>query len=317
MINETIINYHLESKKTFMDFLLKEDSSGSYLLSGPQGGGKRSVALFLAKKLLSNPHKIDKEIHPDLFCLPKKNSKVLVEDIEEIDQWAFNRPFESERKIIIIHEAHNMSTIVQNKILKLLEEPPTYLLFFLISSSPSQLLTTTRSRCINVNFDPLPKEFLMELLKDKTTSPELINFSLYLLNGSINNIEYYTDKNLNDIINLTSLILNKNKSNLETLLNKVDKITKEKTFNQSFFITILIGAMNYALKQKNVRLKNERIIFDKETIRDTSNLSIVDLIKKLTYLNHDLKWSNFNFKMNFEDIVLDFFTQGDKPLRMA
>ena len=195
-----------------------------------------------------------------------------------------------------------MSTIVQNKILKLLEEPPTYLLFFLISSSPSQLLTTTRSRCINVNFDPLPKEFLMELLKDKTTSPELINFSLYLLNGSINNIEYYTDKN---------------KSNLETLLNKVDKITKEKTFNQSFFITILIGAMNYALKQKNVRLKNERIIFDKETIRDTSNLSIVDLIKKLTYLNHDLKWSNFNFKMNFEDIVLDFFTQGDKPLRMA
>ena len=130
-------------------------------------------------------------------------------------------------------------------------------------------------------------------------------------------IEGFEYEILNDIINLTSLILNKNKSNLETLLNKVDKITKEKTFNQSFFITILIGAMNYALKQKNVRLKNERIIFDKETIRDTSNLSIVDLIKKLTYLNHDLKWSNFNFKMNFEDIVLDFFTQGDKPLRMA
>tara|TARA_Y100001960_G_C14777681_1_gene884330 strand:- start:4725 stop:5678 length:954 start_codon:yes stop_codon:yes gene_type:complete len=317
MNNETIVNYHLKSKSTLMNYLIKDEPSGAYLFRGPKGVGKNIFALFLASKLLDNPEKIDKEIHPDLLILPNDKNKILVEDTEKMEKWALNRPFESNKKIIIIYEAHLMSTVVQNKILKLLEEPPEYLLIFLVSSSPGQLLATVRSRCIDINFDLLPEDFLIESLKENVTNQDLIKFSLYLLNGSMDKIEFYTDKNLNEIIELTSVIVNQNTNDLETLLSKVEKITKEKSFNSKFFLSILIGAISYALIEKNIESRSQSGIFKEIILKKASNLNLISLVSKLTYLGYDLQWSNFNFKINFESILLDFIMENNESFKVA
>ena len=67
MINKKIIEFHLQSKESFFKFLTNQDSFGSYLFSGLDETGKRDFVFFVSGKILANPYKIEKNIHPDFF----------------------------------------------------------------------------------------------------------------------------------------------------------------------------------------------------------------------------------------------------------
>jgi DNA polymerase-3 subunit delta' len=64
-------------------------------------------------------------------------------------------PFEGRRSIVAIFEAHLATAEAQNALLKLLEEPPASAAIVLVTEYPDRLLSTVRSRCHEVRFDPL------------------------------------------------------------------------------------------------------------------------------------------------------------------
>lgn len=64
------------------------------------------------------------------------------------------------RKIFIVREAERLNTAAQNSLLKTLEEPPGDATIILLATQPDRLLITTRSRCQEVRFDPLPLDFI-------------------------------------------------------------------------------------------------------------------------------------------------------------
>jgi len=305
MINKKIIEFHLASKKPFFEFLTLKDTSGSYLFAGPKGIGKKDFAFFVSAQILSNPHKIDKNIHPDFLCLSNEKDKILVEDIEKIEKWVLHPPFESTKKIIVIPKAETINLVAQNKLLKILEEPPEYLFFFLLSPTPDLLLPTIRSRCINVNFQLLPVEFLLQSIEDKFEEAELLDLSIFLLNGSINNIEFYSQDNLQEMIEFVSMILKRDPANVDLVSDKIDEITK-KDFNQLFFVDLVIGILSYALKLKHLNNFKQTSIFNINTLKNIPSMSIIELISKMTSLASDLRWSNFNFRMGMEEILFDF-----------
>ena len=305
MINKQIIEFHLESKKSFFEFLTLKDVSGSYLFTGPKGIGKKDFAFFVSTQILSNPHKIEKNIHPDFFCLSNENDKILVEDIDRIENWALHPPFESTKKIIIVPKAETINVVAQNKLLKILEEPPEYLFFFLLSPTPDLLLPTIRSRCINVNFQLLPVEFLLKSLEDKFLETELLDLSIFLLNGSINNIEFYSQDNLQEMVEFVSMILKRDPMDIDLVSNKIDEIIK-KDFNQLFFVDLVIGILSYALKLKHLNNFQQTSVFNTNLLRNIPSISIIELISKMTSFNSDLRWSNFNFRMGIEEILFDF-----------
>jgi DNA polymerase-3 subunit delta' len=158
-------------------------ASHSYLYVGPDGVGKKLMALQFAKLLnclgstnspdegceCSSCRKIDKGIHPDVVLIEFTGVKnIKVDQVrEEIEEKLYLRPFEGRYKIVIVDEAERMNHNAQNAFLKTLEEPPRDSVIILLSSRPESLLPTLRSRCQTVVFNPLPEEIVAGLLTER------------------------------------------------------------------------------------------------------------------------------------------------------
>ncbi len=148
------------------------------LFWGPGGVGKQKTALELAKAMLCETRgsdacdiclpcrKVAHGNHPDLKIVSPKDKTRLIkkEDVDEINELASLRPYESQWRIFIIQDVDRMNIRAQNHFLKTLEEPPGRSLFILVSEFPRMLLPTIRSRCQLVRFRALRRETVAELL---------------------------------------------------------------------------------------------------------------------------------------------------------
>ena len=135
--------------------------SHAYLISGPAGAGKATLAKLLAAAMVCTGQgekpcglctacrKVRSGIHPDVIHvdIPEGKREILVEQVRQMRSDAWIRPNEGARKVYIIHSAQTMNPSAQNAILKLLEEGPAYAAFLLLSDNPGAMLSTIRSRC--------------------------------------------------------------------------------------------------------------------------------------------------------------------------
>jgi len=142
--------------------------SHAYLLYGPRGSGKRTVARAFAAALLADgssqaaaqaiAERVARGTHPDLtWVRPSGASEMLVSDLAEPVVAAASRtPFEARRRVFVIEGADVMGERPANMMLKTLEEPPEYAHLLLLADRREDVLPTIVSRCQLVRFDPLP-----------------------------------------------------------------------------------------------------------------------------------------------------------------
>ena len=145
-----------------------------YLISGPAGSGKRTLARLLAaailcpdreKPCLSCPacRKVMNGVHPDFITVDDPDHKtVAVKIVREAREDMFIRPNEAEHKIYLFPQELGIEG--QNALLKILEEPPSYGVFLLLTENPEKLLPTVRSRCTELKLISLPEPELKAAL---------------------------------------------------------------------------------------------------------------------------------------------------------
>ena len=125
----------------------------AYLLSGPPGTGKRRHAERFAAALLdSRLSRIENRAHPDLFVLEAEGGSILIDAARELRRDLHMRPFEADRRIYLVLDAHLLRTESANALLKSLEEPPPYAVFLLVSDHAEAMLPTIRSRVAPIPF---------------------------------------------------------------------------------------------------------------------------------------------------------------------
>ena len=115
---------------------------------------------------------IDTESFCDCLCYPtEKGKKLLVEDAEKILEESTLAPVEGEIKVFLIEDFSEANAQTQNKLLKLLEEPPKGVIFLLGATSAFSVLTTVLSRTKKLeilSFDtPSITEYLRRTYQDK------------------------------------------------------------------------------------------------------------------------------------------------------
>ncbi|HHT50486.1 MAG TPA: hypothetical protein GXZ78_03295 [Eubacteriaceae bacterium] len=144
----------------------------SYIFSGPKGSQRTRMAYSFARALLSkdkpsyNDYRIDDNNHPDLINIFPQGASIKIKQIrEDIIGDILIKPFESNYKIYIIHDAHTMGVPAQNTLLKTLEEAPSYGVIILITDNLSALLPTIISRSQNYKFQPLKEEVIENYLQ--------------------------------------------------------------------------------------------------------------------------------------------------------
>lgn len=146
-----------------------------YLISGPAGSGKKTLARLLAAALLCKSgdrpccaclacRKVLGDSHPDFITVRDPEHKnVAVKIVRQIREDMFIRPNEGDRKIYLFPQ--ELGVEGQNALLKILEEPPSYGVFMLLTDNPEKLLPTVRSRCTELRLQSLPEDVLTSRLQ--------------------------------------------------------------------------------------------------------------------------------------------------------
>ena len=184
------IEGHDDVVASFRDCLQRGRLGSTFLFVGPEGIGKRMLAIKLAEALLCERHEEDQltpcgqcpacqqvhaRTHPDLLVigkLPDRNFLLIEQFIGNDNQrmreglcpWIAMKPARGRRKIAIVDDADYFNADSANCLLKTLEEPPPGSVLILIGTSVQRQLPTIRSRSQIVRFRPLSQDVVGKII---------------------------------------------------------------------------------------------------------------------------------------------------------
>ena len=145
----------------------------AYLLVGPRGSGKRSLARAFAGALLAAtaPSDPDRSVtlalagrHPDLHEFERAGPYITVEQADAIIRESSRSGVESDRKVLVLVDFHLVQPAVEGKLLKSIEEPPGDTVFVVLAESVPALLEPIASRCVRIAVEPLSESLVGEAL---------------------------------------------------------------------------------------------------------------------------------------------------------
>jgi DNA polymerase-3 subunit delta' len=191
----------------------------AWLIGGPKGVGKATLAYRFARFVLANPdprvpevarasdlavpadHPVFRKVaargHPNLLILERPwdferrtfRTQLLVDEIRKTVAFFGTTGGEEGWRIAIVDPADDMNDNAANALLKALEEPPQRALFLLTSHAPGQLLPTIRSRTRRLNLAALPTQAIVRALQespaDADADPADVRLAAALSDGSL------------------------------------------------------------------------------------------------------------------------------------
>lgn len=186
--------------------------ASAFLFSGPDGIGKKLVALRLAQALnchqfsargpcqkCASCRKIAALNHLEIKIITReeKAKSLKIEQVMQLQADISLRPVEADKKVYIIDDAHILTRDAANCLLKTLEEPPLDSLLILVTANPAVLLSTVRSRCQKIEFKPLPLQDVMRRLQEQgSLESDSAQFLADFAGGSLGLAQTFLEKGI-------------------------------------------------------------------------------------------------------------------------
>jgi len=175
--------------------IAKGHISHAYLLTGPRGVGKTSVARILAHEINGLTYD-ENSTNLDIIEIDAASNNG-VEDVRDLREKAQIAPVSAKKKIYIIDEVHMLSKAAFNALLKTLEEPPEHIVFILATTNVEKLPATIISRTQRFSFRPITIDDAIKHLA-KIAKQEGINID----DEALNLIARRSDGSFRDSISL-------------------------------------------------------------------------------------------------------------------
>lgn len=163
--------------RTLQNALASGQIAHAYLFSGLRGVGKTTVARLLAKALNCEQGPTPEPCGSCVACQDITAGSSLdvleldaasnrgIDAVRELREVARVMPVRDRFRVFILDEAHQITTDAFNALLKILEEPPAHVIFILASTDKQKFPGTILSRCLQVDFRPIPAEVVAERLQ--------------------------------------------------------------------------------------------------------------------------------------------------------
>jgi DNA polymerase III subunit delta' len=175
---------------------------GALLLTGPEGIGKRTLALEVARAALCaaegepgcgclhcrriarsldqlaewrdrarqatrEPAGLNFRLHPDLILAEPWPTGLKIEQVRDLVAEVMSPPFQARARAFVLDDAHRLTEQAANALLKSLEEPPATSHLVLVTDAPQALPLTIRSRCQTLRLSALPAALLEAHLRER------------------------------------------------------------------------------------------------------------------------------------------------------
>ena len=188
----TVLIGHEGAERELLDAIRSDRLHHAWLIEGPEGIGKATLAYRFAGFLLTHPdpaavaaaqslavsrdhpirHQIEAGACPDLAVLQRARGEdgkptaqfITVETVRKVARFLSTTSASGGWRVVIVDCADDMNRNAANALLKMLEEPPQRTVFLLLANAPGRLLPTIRSRCRRLTLKPLAKPIVIEAL---------------------------------------------------------------------------------------------------------------------------------------------------------
>nr|WP_319246686.1 DNA polymerase III subunit delta' [uncultured Celeribacter sp.] len=190
-----------QAEADFLEAFRSNRLHHAWLITGPRGVGKATLAWRIARFLLSQPvddgtggglfgetppppdtleighespvYRRSAQLAEPRLCLIRREwdakkgrhgAGISVEEVRKLNGFFHMSAADGGRRVVIVDSADEMNISAANALLKTLEEPPKHATLLLVSHQPSRLLPTIRSRCRELRLGPLVPEDLARAL---------------------------------------------------------------------------------------------------------------------------------------------------------
>lgn len=271
--------------------------SHAHIIVGEDGIGKSALANIIARDILGVSGNRE---YVDIISYRLKKASFGVDDVREIINEINKKPYEGDKKVIIIHNGNKLTVQAQNALLKTIEEPPKGVYIILLCESLELILDTIKSRCEIHKLTPLSNEEVNLYLKKIGVSEykdEEISAAISYAEGIPGKAETFLKdsslKNLRDIlIDLLYKIIKGDISNLLEFENKFSSYKEKK----EEILNILSSFVRDIMVFKEIN--NEKGIINKDKIKDIKQLAIEMSYKKLTKIIDKIGECRYNLSRN-------------------
>ena len=259
--------------------------SHAHLIIGPNGIGKSILARIFALKILNKEKDID---YVDIVNYRPSKASMGVDEVREIIEEVSKRPYEGEKKVIIIHEGSKLTIQAQNALLKTIEEPPQGVYIILLAESLETLLETIKSRCQVYKLTPLNNKQIEKYINTLGNySEEEIKASLAYGEGIPGKAErLLNDDNLSELREIiVKLLKDINYAKEDLVLIYENKLENYKA-QQDEVLNLMASFIRDIIVSKEVEDKNKIINIDKydDIVEIANSLSYKKLNSMLEYI---------------------------------
>lgn len=280
----------------FKQRCLKNTLSHAHLIAGEDGVGKGKLAYILAKFILNGD--LDRE-YVDIINYSSEKSSFGVDDVRDIIEEVYKKPFEKDKKVIIIHEGNKLTIQAQNALLKTIEEPPKGVYIIILCESLELILDTIKSRCEIYKLKPLTKSELYEYIKIKKFNYDEneIKSAIAFSEGVPGRIDrYFNDDKLRELRNnIVILIKNLNKNDLEAILQQEESFSNLKNDKEEVLNIFGLFIRDILI---NKEIENEEFIINSDKLEDIKELTKEMSFKKLNNMIKTIEEARRNIKSN-------------------
>ena len=288
-----------------------KEISHAHIIVGENGIGKSKLANNLARNILG---KYEDKDYIDIINYRCKRSSFGVDEAREIIEEINKKPFEGDKKVIIIYDGNKLTAQAQNALLKSIEEPPKGVFIILLCESLELILDTIKSRCQTYKLSPLTREEIqlyIDSINNNSFSVEEINAAISYSEGIPGKAEaFLRDSSLKDlrntIIDLIFLLIKNNSIDIlefeSKLLSYKDK--KEDILNiiASFIRDIIIYK---EINRVTGLINGDKIESIKKLAIEMSYNRLNNIIDKVGEARKSFQ-SNSNFQLTIRVMIIGF-----------
>lgn len=307
----------------FFKTAIKNDRlAHAYVFEGQDGVGKKLTAIEFAKAMnckngnigcetCSSCVKINNNNHPDINIIKPDGNSIKNKQIEEFQSNILLKPYESNKKVFIIEASDTMTISAQNRLLKILEEPPQYGVIILITQNAHSLLPTIRSRSQMIKFNRISKKLIEEyIMENYNIMDKDVSIFAGFSDGSLGKaISLYESEEFNNrrerVLDIIDEVIRGEKLKL---LDSVDFFEKNKEYISEILDFLIIWFRDLLLLSETKKDKYLLNIDKKGNLEmHVSKVSYEAIAKSISIVEETRKniEANVNFSLSIETMLLN------------